>query len=153
MIAWMLLLVGLLLPVRRDVLLERVRWLSGCWRDSAAGKVIEEQWMAPRGGVMVGMGRTVRADTLREYELVLIRERGGELAYEAHPSGQPTATFRSTLVSDSQVVFRNPEHDYPQEVGYRRRGADSLLAWIDGTAGGRSRRIEFPYRRVSCGAP
>jgi hypothetical protein len=148
-----MLLVGGLLSGRAAPLIERIRWLSGCWLDTARGAAIEEQWMAPRGGVMLGMGRTVRADTLREYELVLVRDRGSELVYEAHPSGQPAATFRSTLVSDSQVVFRNPGHDYPQEVGYRRIGADSLLAWIDGTAGTRSRRIEFPYRRVSCGAP
>jgi hypothetical protein len=102
---------------------------------------------------MLGMGRTVRGDSLREYELVLVREEGGGLAYEAHPSGQPGATFRSTVVSDSEVVFRNPAHDYPQEVGYRRVGADSLLAWIDGTVGSRSRRVEFPYRRIGCGVP
>ena len=149
----LILLLGMLLPTRNTLLIERVSWLTGCWLNTARGAVIEEQWMAPRGGVMVGMGRTVRADTLREYELVLVRDQGSELAYEAHPSGQPTATFRSTVVSDSQVVFRNPDHDYPQEVGYRRLGADSLLAWIDGTVGTRSRRIEFPYRRVSCGAP
>ena len=24
------------------------------------------------------------------------------------------------------------------------------VAWIDGTVGGKSRRVEFPYRRVAC---
>jgi hypothetical protein len=51
------------------------------------------------------------------------------------------------------VIFENQAHDYPQRVGYKREG-DSLLAWIDGTAGGKSRRVDFPYRRVACaGAP
>jgi hypothetical protein len=35
-------------------------------------------------------------------------------------------------------------------VGYRRSGPDSVVAWIDGTNGGKSQRIEFPYRRVTC---
>ena len=34
---------------------------------------------------MVGVGRTVRGDTLVEFELVVIREQGNQLAYEAHP--------------------------------------------------------------------
>ena len=37
-----------------------------------------------------------------------------------------------------------------RRVGYSRNG-DSLLAWIDGTTNGKSRRVEFPYRRVACG--
>lgn len=105
--------------------------------------------MAPRGGTMIGVGRTVRADTLYEYELVVLRELKGNLAYEAHPSGQPTATFTARTVSDSTVVFSNPTHDFPQSVGYRAAG-DSLIAWIEGDIGGKHRRVEFRYARVAC---
>ena len=130
--------------------LDRVRWLTGCWLEQSSSLTIEEQWMAPRGRSMLGMGRTVRNDSLLEYEVVVLTEQGGQLAYEAHPSGQEPATFVSGPVSDSMVVFLNPAHDFPQRVGYRRVGADSLLAWIDGTVAGRQRRVEFPYHRVPC---
>ena len=102
---------------------------------------------------MLGMGRTVRGSTLAEYELVLIKEQEGHLAYEAHPSGQPTATFMATTASDSSVVFENPQHDFPQRVGYRRNGADALDAWIEGQANGKSRRVDFSYQRARCDAP
>ena len=85
---------------------------------------------------MLGMGRTVRGGKTVEYELVLINERDGRLAYEAHPSGQPSATFLSTTVSETSVVFENPEHDFPQRVGYRREGADGL-AGVDRRPGQR----------------
>ena len=52
--------------------------------------------------------------------------------------------------SMDSVVFENKEHDFPQRVGYRRLGADSVLAWIDGTSNGKAQRFEFPYRRVPC---
>ena len=55
--------------------------------------------------------------------------------------------------TDSTVVFENRTHDFPQRVGYRKVGADSLLAWIEGERNGRTRRIEFPYRRVRCAGP
>ena len=106
--------------------------------------------MAPRGGIMLSMGRTVRDGKLVEYESVVLREQDGRLAYEAHPSGQPSAVFTTTTIDASTVIFENAAHDYPQRVGYKRDG-DSLLAWIDGTANGKSRRVEFPYRRVACG--
>ncbi|HKT80802.1 MAG TPA: DUF6265 family protein [Vicinamibacterales bacterium] len=76
---------------------------------------------------------------------------GDRVAYEAHPSGQAPATFFSTTITDSSVVFENLEHDFPQRVGYRLDGASRLLAWVEGTAEGRTRRIEFPYQRAACG--
>jgi len=131
--------------------IERLAWLQGCWESSSSQRTVEEQWMAPRGGIMLGMGRTVRGSTLVEYEMVIIREQGNQLAYEAHPSGQPSAVFLSGTVSDSMIVFENPTHDFPQRIGYQRTAPDVLLAWIEGTERGKERRIEFPYRRTTCG--
>lgn len=130
--------------------IHRVAWLRGCWEMSASERIVEEQWMVPRGGSMMGMSRTVRGGKLVAYEMVLIREEGPALAYEAHPSGQPVATFLSTTVSASQVVFENPSHDFPQQIGYQLK-EDALLAWIAGLQSGKSRRVEFSYKRVACG--
>jgi len=127
----------------------QVAWLQGCWQLTSGDRVIDEQWMAPRGGVMLGMGRTVRGGKLVEYESVVISERDGALAYEAHPSGQPPAVFTAKAASGTEVEFENLDHDYPQRVGYRREG-DALVGWIDGMAVGKSRKVEFPYRRIAC---
>lgn len=128
---------------------EQLSWLHGCWSISAGGRTVEEQWMAPRGGVMLGTGRTVKDGKLVEYEFVIIRERGDALVYEAHPSGQPSAEFVSILVGDSEVVFENKNHDFPQRIGYRRSAA-GIEAWIEGSVGGKSRKIAFPYQRGEC---
>lgn len=130
----------------------RMAWLRGCWEARTPRALIEEQWSSPRAGTLLGMGRTTRGDTLRETEHIILRERAGRLAYEAHPSGQDSTTFTSITVTDTMVVFENPAHDFPQRVGYARRGADSLIAWIEGSMQGRQRKIEFPYARVSCEA-
>jgi len=129
--------------------IRRLSWLQGCWEADSADSSVEEQWMAPRGGTMVGVSRTVRGDRLVAYELVVVREQGEQLAYEAHPSGQPSAVFVSRTVQGESVVFENPQHDFPQRIGYQRSGKD-LLAWIEGTRDGQVRRIDFPYRRAVC---
>jgi hypothetical protein len=128
-------------------------WLQGCWEAASPRHTIDEQWMAPHGGGMLGMSRTVRGGRLVAHELIVLRELDGGLAYEAHPSGQPATAFLSVTVSDTVLLFENPAHDFPQRVGYRRIGTDSLLAWIDGNAGGEARRVEFRYARVACGGP
>ncbi len=129
---------------------EQVAWLTGCWQYVNGDRVVEEQWMAPRAHTMISTGRTTQRDSLAEYELVLIREQRGQLAYESHPSGQPSAVFLSRTVGENEVVFENLQHDFPQRIGYRRDG-DSLRAWIEGLRNGQNKRVEFPYTRVPCG--
>ena len=134
------------LPLR----IEQVGWLQGCWSLQDGDRRIEEQWLSPRADSMLGVGRTTRGETLVEHEFVVLTERDGRLAYEAHPSGQATATFLSKPITGREVVFENPTHDFPQRVGYRRVGADSVHAWVEGSMNGTMRRIEFPYARVPC---
>jgi hypothetical protein len=124
--------------------------MAGCFEMRSKERLVEEHRMDVRGGSMLGMARTTTPRGLGEYELTLIREKGGKIVFEAHPSNQPPAVFEATLVGLDSAIFAAPEHDYPQIVGYRRSGPDSVVAWIDGTTGGKSRRAEFPYRRVAC---
>ena len=127
-----------------------VAWLQGCWEQRDGDRVVEERWMPPRAGSMLGVGRTTRGETLVEHEFVVLTERDGRLAYEAHPSGQPTATFLSKPITGREVVFENPTHDFPQRVGYRSTGPGQLLAWVEGMSGGKPRRVDFAYRLVTC---
>ena len=132
--------------------ISQLSWLAGCLEMRSGDRLVEEHRMGVRAGSMLGMARTTTAKGLGEYELTLIHERGGKIVFEARPSGQPPASFTATVAGPDSVIFAAPEHDYPQFVGYRRAGSDSVIAWIDGKVGGKSRRIEFPYRRISCGA-
>ena len=136
--------------------IESVAWLHGCWQRTSANGVIDEQWMRPGGGTMMGLSRTVRrvgqVDSTTEYEFLRLFARDGKLVYAAHPSGQSPAEFTESELGDGSIVFANPQHDFPQRVIYRKRGADSLIARVEGTIGGNARGMDFPYRRVSCDA-
>lgn len=106
--------------------------------------------MAPSGGVMLGMSRTVVSDATRAWEFVLLGPTQAGLAYQVNPSQQDAASFPATTVSDTLLVFENPAHDFPQRIIYRRRGADSVLARIEGQMDGQQRGMDFPYRRIAC---
>ena len=137
-------------PAQGSPRLDRVGWLAGCWERSSGKRVVEEQWMRPRAGLMLGAGRTVEGDSVVEFEQVRMLERDGHLVYAAAPSGQVPAEFESTVVTDSAVTFENPAHDFPQRIIYRRQGADSLVARIESVRNGRVRGVDFAYRRAAC---
>jgi hypothetical protein len=99
---------------------------------------------------MLGMSRTVEGDSTRSWEHLVIRPGAAGLVYEASPSGQPSAAFLASLVSDTSAVFENLTHDFPQQIRYARRGMDSLLAMVSGSVRERVRSIEFHYVRITC---
>ena len=134
------------------VVVEDLGWLAGCWARSDAAEGSGEQWMAPAGGTVLGMSRTVRDGRTAEYEFVVIqRATDGVLVYHARPSGQAATEFRLLRLNGREVVFENPAHDFPQRVGYRLQDDGGLLAWIEGTRSGKTRRVEFHMRRAACG--
>jgi len=133
---------------------DQLGWLSGCWqfeRQTERGtRLVDEQWMAPAGGALLGSSRSVSAGAVVDFEHMLIREDAGGLVFTAKPARQPEASFRAIEIGDGVLVFENRDHDFPQRVIYRR-GADGRLdARIEGTIKGQPRAVDFPYRRIAC---
>ena len=126
--------------------IDRLGWLTGCWSRTQSNSTTEEHWMAPRGGTMLGMSRTVRDGRTVEFEFIQIRPGEGTLVYEARPSGQPMATFALKTATDDMVTFENPSHDFPQRIIYRRTD-EGIAARIEGTMNGVPRGVDFPFSR------
>jgi hypothetical protein len=131
--------------------IDQMAWLAGCWIQARPNGSVEELWMAPGGGTMLGLGRTVRDGKLREYEFVRIVEADGSLAFVAKPSGQDEATFPLKAITPAEAVFENPAHDFPQRVIYRRTGTDAISARVEGEIGGQAKGVDFTYKRCPTG--
>jgi hypothetical protein len=127
-------------------------WLAGCWRGDSSSRIVDEIWMAPSGDGMLGMGRTVAGGRIVDHEFMQIRVQDGRLVFIAKPARQAEATFTASTAGPKEVVFENPDHDFPQRVIYRLRDDGSLLARIEGTENGQPRGVDFPMRRTTCPA-
>jgi Domain of unknown function (DUF6265) len=127
-----------------------VGWIAGCWDLTRDNRHIVEQWMPPEGNTMLGMSRTVVDGKTTEWEFLMIRGGPKGLEYVAKPSGQAEAVFTATAATAGDVVFENPAHDFPKKIIYTRNG-DALVASIEGPMNGKTRRIDFSYKKVPCG--
>lgn len=132
--------------------LDAVAWLAGCWKaESPDGSgAVEEQWMAPRGGLMVGMSRSVRNGEARGYELLTLRVAGGSLVYHAAPSGQSPTNFTARRVEAKVLEFVNPLHDFPRKIVYSRQSDGSLVAGVYRGVDDEEPSFAIPYRRAAC---
>ncbi len=133
--------------------LAKLAWLGGCWKSESGEPGSGEYWMPLAGGTLIGVSRTIKDGKTVAFEFLQIRaDSDGKLAYFAQPSGQSPASFPLLRISDTEAVFEDLQHDFPQRIVYRLEGKSRLAARIEGTANGKLRVIEFPMNRVSCEA-
>jgi hypothetical protein len=125
--------------------INELAWMSGDWQTAPGGRSqIEEHWTLPAGGTMIGMGRTVRSDKTVEFEFLRIEQRGNEIFDVAHPNAQcPQTDFKLTSLAGQQVVFENPEHDFPKRITYRKNSDGTLLAKVDAGEGTKSQTFTY----------
>jgi hypothetical protein len=131
--------------------IDKLAWLAGSWRMEKTGRVVDEQWLAPAAGTMLGVSRTVAKNRVVEFEFMQIREGpGGTLFFVAQPSGDKEAAYQLVTLTDTEAVFENKEHDFPQRILYTHLADGSVLAAIEGppAADDTRKRVEFSYRKI-----
>jgi hypothetical protein len=135
-------------PASADCKLDDLGWLAGTWVYTRGDRVTEESWLAPAGGMLIGVSRTVRAGALREFEFIRIAMEGERIEYRAMPNARAPATvFTLTSCTDDRWVFENPAHDFPTRVIYTRQSPDALLARIEGLRDGKTVGSEWQYQK------
>jgi len=151
-IAFVLLLIATFSAQEKARKLDDLSWFSGCWESNNKGKnlLISEQWMKPAGGMMLGVGRTVKDGKAVDFEFLRIEQRGDDVFYIAKPRANKEETlFKLIKLENWSVIFENPEHDFPQRVIYKREG-EKLTGRIEGNNKGKFMGIDFPMVRAKC---
>jgi hypothetical protein len=127
--------------------LNDLQWLAGDWVLTKGPRTIEEQWMRPSGGVMLGMSRTVNGGKVNEFEFLRIEQRRDDLFYVAQPGGRPPTEFKLIKSSANEVVFENLQNDFPKQISYTRNDDGSVTARIMGPGKQGTKTIAFEYKR------
>ncbi len=132
--------------------IEDIGWLSGCWKGTEnSSKSTFEHWTMPVGNMMLGMGTTVKNGKVTAYEYMRIEARDdGNLVFAAKPYDQSESAFTLTSSEAGNLIFENPQNEFPQRVIYRRTKDDSIEARIDGVKDGKKRAALFPMERTAC---
>jgi hypothetical protein len=127
-------------------------FMAGCWRGpSSGGAVIDEYYTAPSENMLLGVSRYTKDGRVVNFEFTTVTAQGDtNLLFTARPSGQEPGDFNLTALKPGHVVWSNPRHDFPQVITYRRVGADSLVARIEGPGESGTRSMEWRMKKVRC---
>lgn len=126
-----------------------LNWISGHWCSHDEKERIEEQWMAARGSLLLGVSHTTRGERTVSFEFMRIASTSSGIAFIAQPNGAPPTSFAWTAGGADWARFENSAHDFPRLVEYRRSG-DELHARIAGPGkDGKDASISFKYARCA----
>jgi hypothetical protein len=163
-------------PVTASPSLTALAWLRGCWKGSVARREFREQWMPPRGGMMVGISHTIVApklqgtmqqrseeidkerdpatDKTQDFEYLRLETRPDGVYYVDVPSGKKERAFKLTEIGDDNgaklYTFTNPVDEFPQRIVYRRGKEGWLYAQVMGKPGAETKDVVYPMRHVDC---
>ncbi len=126
------------------------RWMAGCWEQKKGESWTEECWTTPRGGLMLGSGRSGEADMVKSWEVMQIMTNDTDdpaiqrVVFYGAPKGEGRTPFKLVQDGHPGVTFMNAEHDYPQRIRYWREGEELVAetALKDG-----SKAMRWRYRR------
>jgi hypothetical protein len=114
--------------------LSDLEWLIGVRSIEQDQMLIYESWSKTSDELLTGKSYyTENGDTML-LETIEIKQIGGEIYYCPAVSNQndgQAIEFKLTSKKPNELVFENPEHDFPKKIVYIQEG-NNINAWIEG---------------------
>ncbi len=131
--------------------IQKAEWLIGTWENKTQKGSIYETWTKTRNNEFSGKSFSVKDKDTIVFENIRLVQENKKLFYiptvKNQNDGLPIR-FVAKTISENQLVFENPQHEFPQIIAYTKITSDSLIAEISGTKNGQNRRQTFPMKKV-----
>lgn len=130
--------------------LEEAKWLIGSWGNSTKEGDLTESWNQLNDSTLSGKTTFISGKDTLFTETIEIIQVNDSLLYNTKVSNQnegKKVSFKVSTLTESQIVFENPKHDFPQKITYIKISSDSLVAKISGKKNGKESFEEYPMKK------
>jgi len=131
--------------------IKKAEWLIGTWENKSLKGSIYETWSKTNDIELSGKSYILKEKDTIVFENIRLVQETDSLFYipivKNQNEGLPVR-FSAKTISETQLIFENPQHDFPQIISYTKINTDSLTAEISGTKNGQNRKQTFPMKRV-----
>jgi hypothetical protein len=126
-------------------------WLIGKWENRVGDVLVTEIWEKGED-TYFGKSYSIRNSDTVSSERIQLKNEGDKLVYlpiVKNQNADEVVKFTLTSFTEKQLIFENPEHDFPQKISYTLITNDSLLAEISGLYKGKLASEKFPMHRMN----
>jgi len=131
--------------------IENANWLIGRWENNSKEGNLSEFWTKTNDSTFHGESYFVIEKDTVFGEKVELMQRGKDFIFEARVAKQndeKPVPFKLTSSSETEMVWENPAHDFPNKIVYQKVGKDSLVATIFGNKDGKPKSEVFNMKKV-----
>lgn len=132
-------------------------WIAGNWRGTLDGGLIEESWLPPAAGKMLGMFRWTKDDRVIVYELLELATTGVDHAVmrlrhfgpklNAFEEKEGALVFRLSASTPTEAQFLCRDKNESIRLVYKKDGDRGLIVTLYHTREGKAVQDEFRYTR------
>jgi len=128
--------------------IQHLSWLEGTWADVRPDAIIEETWLPPRGGTMLGVTRTVRdgKTTFEEYGRIGVTDSGLALSTMLG-LGKPVLVYKVMELAENHVIFGNADDPAQIRIAYHRAD-NELRAVVTGVRDEGAWTLNFIFAKI-----
>lgn len=126
-------------------------FLLGSWENTSEEGTLTEAWVKQNDSVYSGRSYFIAGKDTSFSESINLEQKGNQLFYipnVKNQNGGQSVEFKLSASSPTQLVFENPQHDFPSKITYTLITKDSMLAEISGNMNGNANTQQFPMKRV-----
>lgn len=110
-------------------------WLVGKWENKSDDGNLLEIWRKVNDSLFIGESYFIKEKDTLHSEKIELKQQGEELLYTTTIKGQNNdkpVTFKQNVEIAKQLVFENPNNEYPRKIIYKPFAKDHLLIEISG---------------------
>jgi len=145
-------------PARASV--DQLGFIAGQWRGTLNDRTIEQHWMAPAAGAMVGMYRSIRESKATLYELLAIEQDAEQVMLRikhftpgaglvSQEAKEQSADHVLIKLEARTAVFAGGAAGAPVRVTFDSPDASTLNITVERQREGKPVATEFKYKRIA----
>lgn len=131
--------------------LEKMHWLVGEWENKMPEGNLTETWTKANDSTYNAITLFVKDKDTLHHETVVLTQKGETLLYIPTVKGQnddkPVEFKMTNSEKESEFIFENPAHDYPQKIVYKKVNDANLVATISGKQQGKFSSESYPMSK------
>ena len=121
------------LPKEEPFSMDKLNWVLDRWVGEGNGGTMYENWVKADDNLFKGDACTIKNGDTIFTESLKIEKIGEDIFYAAEvPHNPGPVSFKLINLTDTEAVFENPEHDFPNKIIYTLKEDGSLYARIEG---------------------
>jgi hypothetical protein len=123
----------------------------GKWENNSADGNLSETWKKVNDSLYDGESYFIKGKDTLHTEQIQLKQKGEDLLYISTIKGQNNdkpVTYRHNTALEKQLVFENPNNDYPQKIEYSQITKDSIVIAITGIQQGKRSSKYFSMKKI-----